>query len=43
VPGLTALKDVDGTAGRSKPPADGEADNARADDGDARTIYGIGR
>jgi hypothetical protein len=41
--GLAALKDVDRTAGSRKAPADGEADDARADDGDARAVYGIRR
>jgi hypothetical protein len=34
--GLAALEDVDRTARSRQPPADGEADDAGADDGDVR-------
>jgi hypothetical protein len=35
--GLAALEDGDRTARGREPPADAEADDAAADDGDART------
>jgi hypothetical protein len=41
--GFAALKDVDGTAGSGEAPADGQANDARADDGDAWAFGGIRR